>query len=239
MSDGFQFFDIIFLAMLAGFIILRLRSVLGRRTGNERPPSEEMQRRYEGAAEKPVAATIGGQNGAGDAPAMGGLGAEAAEYRLELDEHSPAFDGIEAIRQHDRGFDLEGFVAGARAAYDLILNGFWSGDREAFRPFVSDEVFDQFNEVIRERERDGMSLDNKLERVRRIEVVAARLHGSVAETVLRFVTDAIFVTVDSEGRVAEGNPVDEVEVQDIWTFERDLDSRDPNWTLVSTASDDA
>lgn len=239
MSDGFQFFDIIFLAMLAGFIILRLRSVLGRRTGNERPPSEEVQRRYEGTAEKPVPATMGGQNGAGDAPPMAGAGLEAAEYRLDLDEHSPAFDGIEAIRQRDRAFDLNGFVAGARGAYDLILNSFWSGDREAFRPFVSDEVFDQFDAVIRDREGEGVTLDNKLERVRRIEVVAARVNGSTAEIVLRFVTDAIFVTLDSEGRVLEGNPVDELEVQDIWTFERDLNSRDPNWTLVSTASEDA
>lgn len=239
MSDGFQFFDIIFIAMLAGFIILRLRSVLGRRTGNERPPSEEVQRRYEAPAEKPVAATVGGQNGRGDAPAIGGAGVEAPEYRLGLDENSPAFDGIEAIRRRDRSFDLDSFVAGARGAYDLILTGFWSGDREAFRPFVSNEVFEQFDAVIRERESAGLTLDNKLERVRRIDVVGARLNGTVAEITLRFTVDAVFVTLDSEGRVVEGTPVDEVEVQDVWTFERDLNSRDPNWTLISTASEDA
>lgn len=239
MSDGFQFFDIIFLAMLAGFVILRLRSVLGRRTGNERPPSEEMQRRYEGATEKPATATIGGQNAGVDGPTIAGSAGDVTEYEIDLDERSPAFEGIEAIRQRDRSFDLHGFLTGARGAYDLILNGFWDGDREAFRPFVSDEVFHQFDEVIREREQEGLSLDNKLERVRRIEVVAARIHGSMAEIVLRFVSDAIFVTLDSEGRVIEGNPVDELEVQDIWTFERDLNSRDPNWTLVSTASEDA
>lgn len=232
MSEGFQFFDIIFLAMLAGFIVLRLRSVLGRRTGSERPPSEEVQRRYSGRAmESPARdqATIDA------APATGA----PAPYRLVLKESSAAADGIAAIRQKDRHFNLDEFVRGASHAYDLILNGFWSGDRESFRPFVSPEIYEQFDRAIRNREKDGLTLQNRIEEVERIEVVDARLHGATAEITLRYHTEAVFVTSDREGRVIDGNPVDRVKVEDVWTFERDLTSTDPNWILISTASEDA
>jgi predicted lipid-binding transport protein (Tim44 family) len=227
MNEGFQFLDIIFLAMLAAFVALRLRSVLGRRTGNERRPSEEVQRRYSGAAKKdldgaPLGPTV-------DAPAD-------ADYRLILSPSSAAFDGIEAIRKRDRYFDFEGFVAGARGAYELILNAFWEGDRDTLRPFVSDEIFDRFDHAIRLRERDGQTLQNKLERVRRVEVRDAALKGTVAEISLVFVSDVVLVTVDAEGRVVEGNPVDVIDSRDIWTFERDLSTDDPNWTLIATCS---
>lgn len=235
MSEGFQFFDIIFLAMLAGFVVLRLRSVLGRRTGNERPPAEEAQGRYNGRPVQGPAA----DKAAADAALGIDVAAAPADYRLVLENASPASDGVEAIRQKDRHFNLDAFVRGAGDAYDLILNGFWSGDRDSFRPFVSREVYDQFDQAIRGREEDGISLQNSIEQVERIEVVDARLHGSMAEITLRFHTEAVFVTLDGEGRVIEGNPVDRVKVEDVWTFERDLTSNDPSWILISTASEDA
>ncbi len=229
MNEGFQFLDIIFLAMLAGFIALRLRSVLGRRTGHERRPDEANEERYPGAPKQ--------------APQTDDVGSDAApvnfpapDYRLIMSPSSPAFDGVEAIRRYDRDFHLEQFVAGARGAYEMILTSFWSGDREEFRPFVSDDVYAQFDAAIRMRVADGESLKNTLERVRHAEIIDASLNGALASITIRFVGDAILMTLDREGRIIAGDPQDTVEVKDEWTFERNLDNQDPNWTLVATHS---
>lgn len=239
MSDGFQFFDIIFLAMLAGFIALRLRSVLGRRTGNERPP-EEASRRYTGAP-KEEAKDSGKDSRADDhvtdaKPDSRVAAQSSVDYRLVLSPSSPAFDGIEAIRRQDHNFSSDQFAAGARAAYEMILTGFWSGNTAEFRPFVSDEVFAQFEAAIRMRKTEGQTLRNKLVRVRRVEYADAALSGSLASISVLFVSDAILTTLDSEGRIIAGDPADPVEVKDQWTFERDLRASDPNWVLVATHS---
>lgn len=227
MGEGFQILDIILLAMIAGFIALRLRSVLGRRTGEERPPSEQAQARYGGAEAK------------GGAPA-----ADAAEdlpptdYRLIIKPGSAAADGVEAIGRTDPHFDIESFAQGARGAYEMILEGFWQGDREAFRGFVSDDIFRQFDDAIAAREAAGQTLKNDLERVRSVEVVDADVVDGTASIAIRFTSDVVLMTVDSEGRVLSGNPVDKMDVKDVWTFERPLASADPNWTLVATRSED-
>lgn len=245
MNDGFQFIDIIFLAMLAGFIALRLRSVLGRRTGHERPP-EEASRRYTGAPKedakepaKDAALPPRGDDYVTDIKAdqrSANATQGGADYRLVLSPSSPAFDGIEAIRHKDRDFSPDQFAAGARAAYEMILSGFWSGRTADFRPFVSDEVFAQFEAAIRVRKAEGQTLRNKLERVRRVDFADAGLTGSLASISLLFVSDAILTTLDSEGRIIAGDPADPVEVKDQWTFERDLRTADPNWILVATHS---
>lgn len=230
MSEGFQILDIILLAMIAGFIALRLRSVLGRRTGHERPPSEQTQARYGGAESKSAPA---------DAPP---IDAPAADYRLILKPGSAAADGVDAIARRDGAFDLDSFVQGARGAYELILDGFWRGDREAFRAFVSDDIFNQFDAAIAAREADGETVKNTLDRVRSVEVVSADIRasssGDMASIAVRFTADVVVMTLDRDGRVVSGNPVDKVEVKDVWTFERRLDSADPNWTLVATRSED-
>ncbi|MBW7835183.1 MAG: Tim44 domain-containing protein [Sphingomonadales bacterium] len=230
MSDGFQFIDIIFLAMLAVFIALRLRSVLGRRTGHERPPSEEATERAGAPEQKtaPTAAAAG--HPAGEAP--------AADYRFILKSSSPAFDGVDAIVRQDPSFSPESFAAGARSAYQLILEGFWQADSDAFRPFVSREIFQQFDGAIKARQAAGEQVKNTLEKVRAVEIVEAGVRDGMARVVVRFTADIITMTVDKEGRVTEGNPVDTIEVKDVWTFERQLASADPNWMLVATRSEE-
>lgn len=227
MGEGFQILDIVLLAMIAGFIALRLRSVLGRRTGHERPPSEQVQARYGGAENKGAVP-----------PLDAGEGASPADYRLILKPGSAAADGIDAISRADPHFNLSTFAQGARGAYEMILEGFWQGDREAFRGFVSDDIFRQFEDVIAAREAAGETLKNSLERVRSMEIVDAKAANGMATISVRFTSDVVLMTVDSEGRVLSGNPVDKVDVKDVWTFERPLASADPNWTLVATHSED-
>ncbi|MDA5192371.1 Tim44/TimA family putative adaptor protein [Govanella unica] len=242
MNDGFQFLDIIFLAMLAGFIALRLRSVLGRRTGHERPP-EEASRRYTGAPKDdskapekdPVKDRDYGMDVEPDAKPVV-MTQNTTDYRMVLSPSSPAFDGVEDIRRRDPGFSPSQFAAGARAAYDMILTGFWDGKTAEFRPYVSDEVFAQFEAAIRMRKTEGQTLRNKLDRVSRVEFADASLNGTVASISMLFVSDAILTTLDREDRIIAGDPSDPVEVNDQWTFERDLRGNDPNWILVATHS---
>ena len=231
MSDGFQFIDIIFLAMLAAFIALRLRGVLGRRTGHERRQSEEATERA-GAPEKKAASAE-----AAPADRLPGE-APAADYRFTLKSSSPAFDGVDAIARHDPSFSPENFAAGARSAYQLILEGFWHGDSDAFRPFVSREIFQQFDTAIKARQAAGEQVKTTLEKVRAVEIVEAGVSDGMARVVVRLTADIITMTVDKEGRVIEGNPVDTIDVKDVWTFERQLASADPNWTLVATRSEE-
>ena len=231
MSDSFPYLDIVLIAMFAAFVALRLRSVLGRRTGSERGPSQETQRRYNDSAdpEKPSDFTEDPDQGT-DAP--------AADYRMVLNPSSRAFGGIEAIRDVDPSFDIDQFVAGARGAYDLILNAFWSGNLEDMKPFASESVHQDFVNALAALEDENQSLHNQLERVRKIEVRDARLEdGKRAEITLAFTSDVLLVTKDDEGRIIAGDPVDPAEVIDIWTFERVLGSDDPNWVLVATDSE--
>ncbi|MEX1147324.1 MAG: Tim44/TimA family putative adaptor protein [Sphingomonadales bacterium] len=230
MNESFPYIDIILLAMFAGFIALRLRSVLGRRTGSERPPSEDVQKRY---SDESPDSTVNRNDVAMDDDMP------QADYRLVVDPSTAAAREIESISAADRGFDMEQFAAGARGAYDLILNAFWNNELDEIRPFVSDPVYKDFATAAEGLASDGSSFDNTLERVRKIELDDARLDDQRAEITLRFISDVRLVTKDREGRVIAGNPVDETEAIDVWTFERDLVSRDPNWVLVATASEAA
>jgi len=231
MSDSFPYLDIVLIAMFAAFVALRLRSVLGRRTGNERGPSEETQRRYSDSANADAPSDF--PEGADQ-----GMDAPVADYRMVLNPSSKAFDGIEAIRDADPGFDIDQFVAGARGAYDLILNAFWSGNLEDMKPFASPSVYQDFVDALSALEDEKQSLHNQLERVRKIEFRDASLEdGKRAEITLAFTSDVLLLVKDSEGRIIAGDPVDPAEIIDIWTFERMLDSDDPNWLLVATDSE--
>lgn len=225
MGDGFQYLDIILLAMIAAFIALRLRSILGRRTGNEGTQPE--QRGFPSAVKADgVAAPVDGQ-----APDPGG-----DNLGVNLDSASPAYDGIRKIRGRDGSFDLEIFISGAQSAYDMILEAFWRGDTETLEVLVGDEVRSHFERAITDRQKAGLVVGNKLVAIRNVDVEDASLAGTLARITVKFVSDIILVTRDSENRVVEGDITDTVKVIDIWTFERDLKKSDPNWILVATRS---
>lgn len=237
MSDSLQFVDIIIWAMIAGFIFLRLRSVLGRRTGDERPRQNRNPRGFgqksAGAAEDATEDARDGQNG---------RDAEFAPAGAEGDEGIGAFHGLapqvrqslEAIWRRDKAFDLEVFLDGAKKAYEVILEGFWAGTRDDIRPFISDDIFDQFSSAIDAREKEGLTVENKLVETTELSVDDARLEGDIAEITLRFTSDIISITKNRDGDLVEGDMSDAVKVTDIWTFARNTQSRDPNWTLIAT-----
>lgn len=213
--------EIVFLAMLAGFIGLRLYHVLGRRTGHERPVGDPFR------ATAPELARPGPPAGAGEPQVR-----PRAELPAELPGDVRA--GLEAIRRADRQFDLDSFLAGARAAYQTILEAFWRGDLEELAELVSDDVLADFRAAIEDRRARGETLENRLIGVDRAQVAAARMNGNMAEVTVRFDATIVAVTRNDRGEVVAGDPGARVETHDVWTFSRHVASPDPVWLLVAT-----
>ncbi|MDP7651602.1 MAG: Tim44/TimA family putative adaptor protein [Rhodospirillales bacterium] len=224
MGDGFPFIDIILFAMVAAFLILRLRGVLGRRDGHEGPrPDPFLPPGKESADGKVVALPDRAAADASSAPAD----AEAA---------TPLESGFAEIRKSDPGFDPSEFSSGARLAFEMILGAFATGDTEALKPLLSPEVYGNFARAISDRTEAGEVLQETLVGINSSDIVEAFVEGPVANVTIKFVSDQVNVTHDRDGKVVSGDPESSVEVTDFWTFGRDTRSRDPNWTLVGTRS---
>lgn len=211
-------YEIVLLAMVALFVGLRLYSVLGRRTGAEQQP---ILRPADTAAPAEGAAPVADL--AAERPEAAGLAYEEA-----------AAGGIRAIVAADPGFDVARFVEGGQAAYRMILEAFWRGDREELRYLSAPEVFASFEAAIAEREAAGHVLENRLVTIERAVIQDARLIGRVAEIDMRFDADIAAVTRDRDGNVIAGTLTDAIPTHDVWTFRRTLGSQDPNWLLVDT-----
>ena len=222
MSEGFAYIDILFFAMVAAFIALRLRSVLGRRTGHERRRTEPVGRPAESGGEKVVAL-----------PGRAGAKTEADAVIADLSDGSVK-GGLTQIRLADAGFDLDHFLSGARQAFEMIVEAFAAGDKDALRPLLAPDVFDGFARAIDERRAAGHHLDTQLIGIKSAEIVEAGMVGSRARIAVRFVSEQVNVTRDAEGRVVEGEPDTPEDVTDVWAFERDTRAADPNWELVET-----
>ncbi len=239
MSDFLDVYNIFFL-ILAVAIFLRLRSVLGRRTGNERPPIDPYSSR--GEQDAPAARTASDNvvtlprqnNGQGTA------GAETDEQIEHIDKIAPEGsalnDALRTILSADRAFDPQHFIAGARSAYEMIVTAFAQGDRQALKQLLAHDVYDGFVGAIADRESRGESIESTFIGIDKSDIVEANLNNSTTQITLRFKSQLISVTRDSEGRIIEGDPNAIVEVTDIWTFARDVSSQDPNWKLVATES---
>jgi predicted lipid-binding transport protein (Tim44 family) len=230
MGEGFQFIDIILFAMIAAFLILRLRSVLGRHRHDGRPPRDP----YEKPRTLPTDETVVTLPDRSE-PARG------TARRVETPVVDPAATPLEAaitrIRIADPRFELREFVAGAKAAFEMIVEGFAKADRKTLQMLLAPEVYENFEGAIREREQKNHTLENTLIRIVTVEPVEAELEGSQASITLKIVSEQVNVTRNAAGEVVDGNANHITEVTDIWTFSRDLRSRDPNWKLVATRSE--
>lgn len=234
--SGLPVVEILFLAGLAVFIAFRLYSVLGRRTGNERPPFDPMNqreridtRRTTSAAKDDNVVPLPRSRDAVRPPVVvGGVEAKIAPA-------SPLAAGIEQVRQADRNFDPDGFVSGAKAAHEMIAKAYAQGDRSTLKPLLSDDVFASFDAAIGAREKAGHKIDFSFIGLKLANLEEVSLRGRIAEVTVRFVSELISATRDAAGAVIEGAAGVVREVTDVWTFARDTRSGDPNWKLVSTA----
>ena len=218
MGDGYQFLDIVVFAVIAGLLVLRLRSVLGRRTGNERrrdpfaPPAP-------GKAPEKVVTLLPARDRAPPPVPPGPV---------------PVASGIAALKAADKSFDEASFLAGARSAFEIIVNAFAKGDTASLQPLLSEQVFASFSEAIRTRAGQHETLETTLLSIKAVEIAAAGVDRGTAHVTVKFVSDQVNVTRAADGSVVEGSPDQVEEKTDLWTFVRPLPSRDPNWTLVAT-----
>jgi predicted lipid-binding transport protein (Tim44 family) len=237
MHDVFDIYTIIFLA-LAVFIFLRLRSVLGQRTGRERPPYDPYSARdkMRPAAEKVI--SLPNRAAETQKPAEKPADVPAAtptdRWNGVAAAGSPVAAGLDAIVAADPKFDAKHFVVGARSAYEMIVTAFAEGDRRALKDLLSRDVYDGFDGAIADREKKGNKLETRFVSIDSADITGAETRGRTAQVTVRFVSQLVSVTRDAQGVVVDGNPDKVTDVTDVWTFARDVSSRDPNWKLVAT-----
>jgi predicted lipid-binding transport protein (Tim44 family) len=229
-------YTIIFLA-LAVFIFLRLRNVLGQRTGGERPPFDRAARNAVQGAQDNNVITVPGKLIDPGAPAPSADASPVGDRWKGLAESDSALArGLDAIVAQDSSFDPRHFISGARSAYEMIVLAFANGDRRALRDLLSSEVYDSFDAVIKDRELHEQKTETRFVSVDKAELVGAELRDKTAQLTIRFVSQMISVTRDKTGAIVDGNPEKVADITDIWSFARDISSRDPNWKLVGTGS---
>lgn len=214
---GVAVFYVVLLAMVAGFLALRLYSVLGKRSGHEQPLPKPAEERVASVAVP-----------------------RAIEPPAEMREPATRpFDsatepGLRAIVSAEPSFDVTRFLEGAKSAYRMILEAFWRGDEAALRDLVSDDVHAAFVEAIEARNAQGQVLDNRLIAIERATIVSAGVANGEARVAVRFDADIAAVTRDADGNVVAGSTSDAVQTHDVWTFVRTVRASDPNWILADT-----
>jgi predicted lipid-binding transport protein (Tim44 family) len=224
MSGGFPL-DLILFAMVAAFLVLRLRSVLGRRTGFERPAQPEARPAgFDPRGPRPPEA-------AQDAPPPAG----GRSRRVIPDPRTPPGQALARMASLDSSFDPQRFLDGAQTAFGMIVQAFAAGDRQTLRALLSDETYAGFEQAISGRERAGETQQTEIRAFNELAIEEADLRGSVASVTVRFVTDQINMTTAANGEVTAGSDA-VTELTDLWTFQRDLQAADPTWRLIATRS---
>jgi predicted lipid-binding transport protein (Tim44 family) len=232
-------FDVttIVFAALAIFVLFKLRSVLGTKTGNERPPSDPFKRR----SEPPAANGEDGGNvvrlpgAAQPAPDVAAPAAPAKEVYTGLATEA-AWPGLDEIRRADPSFEAKSFLDGAKTAYEMIVTAFAAGNRAMLSGLLAKDVFDSFAGEIAAREARGETVEMTFVSIEKATITDAHLKGGVAQISIDFVSKLITATREKSGVVVDGSPEKVVDVVDIWTFAREVRARDPNWKLVATGA---
>ena len=213
--------ELVLLAMVAAFLGLRLYSVLGKRSGHEQ--EEPLGRSVD---PRPVATVA---QPAREAAPLPDPSAERADLVMTTAE-----PGLRGIVQADRRFELSQFLEGAKAAYAMILEAYWKGDRAQLSYLCDADVAASFVEAIDSREERGERLENRLIRIDKVRIVGADYNAPEGRITLQFDADIAALVRDRDGAMIGGSLSDAVETHDVWTFARDLKSDDPNWRLVET-----
>ncbi len=222
-SGGFPI-DIVLFAMIAAFLVLRLRSVLGKRQGFEQSaePVEPVEAPFRPMAPKPAGPTI---DGAASPPPARILPAPA----------SPAGQALARMTAVDRRFDAARFLDGAEGAFRIIVTAFAAGDRAALQPLLSEETWHAFEGAIAAREAAGETQRTEIRSIESAVIEQADLRGTIADITVRIVSDQINLTIGHDGLPAAGTDA-VTEITDLWTFERNLAAPDPTWRLVAARS---
>jgi predicted lipid-binding transport protein (Tim44 family) len=218
-----EILDIVLIAV-AGFLLFRLYTVLGRRTGHERP-SDDAGYRFQPDPEAPAT------------PAADNVTALAGAKQADARPSDPVAQGLADIKGADRSFETERFLSGARQAYETIVTAYANADRAALKPLLSDEVFQAFEQSVAARESAKETTQFTFVGFKDAKIVHAALNARAAEVTVAFGAQFISAVMSAQGAVIEGSPTTVRDVTDVWTFARDTRARDPNWTLVATSGE--
>ena len=239
MSEAFDIYTLLFL-VLAVVIFIRLRNVLGRRTGNERPPYDpyttpDAKRAGAPDANEPVVALPRGRSARAPVEASG-PSMEDIETRLGryATKDSPLGQSLTSLMRADPGFDPAAFLDGAKMAYEAIVMAFAEGEEATLEQLLGADVFEGFQRAIRERDTRGEKVLSSLVGIDKADIIETEIKNRTAYVTVKFVSELISVTRDADGEVIEGDPKKVREVTDIWTFAREVASKNPNWKLVAT-----
>jgi predicted lipid-binding transport protein (Tim44 family) len=210
--------QLLVLAGIAVFLILRLKNVLGTREGFEKPPLPKSNGRADRSGFEVI---------------EGGPDRDITDH---VDENSTHAKALSAMKRVEPSFSVSEFLQGGRGAYEMILMGFERGELDSIQPFMSEEIFDSFVEAVAHREDQGLTIEADFLGVRETTVVEAKFDESEqrAEITMRFVAEMTSVVRDRGGDIIEGDSKTVKKQKDTWTFARDMGSDDPNWHLVAT-----
>ncbi len=233
MNQVFDPLNLLILAV-AVVILLRLRSVLGTRTGHERrydpysaTEASEKARRGDGKV-----IPLPGSKPAEEIHAIDS--ADAPVWQGVAEEGSSLAKSLEKLARADKSFEVQSFIEGAKMAYEMIVTAFAEGDRKSLKPLLSKDVYEGFAAAIAEREKADETIDTQIVGIDKADIVAASVNGRRASVTVKFQSQMISVKRDSEGAVVEGDERAIQNITDVWSFDRDVTARDPNWRLVAT-----
>jgi predicted lipid-binding transport protein (Tim44 family) len=229
MNEVFDIYTIVFL-VLAVVIFLRLRSVLGRRNGHERPPTDIYRPSSRTAENEDNVVPLPGRDPSADA-----AGADSED---EAEPATPLEKDLRDIARADPTFSPGNFVEGAQMAYEMIVSAFAAGDRKALKPLLARDVFDGIVSVIDDRESRNETVESNFIGISKAEITEASLEGRNATVTVKFVSELVSATRNEAGAVVDGDPTEVMTVTDVWAFSRDVTNRDPNWKLVATETTD-
>ena len=235
MSDGFQFIDIIFFAMIAAFLVLRLRGVIGRRDGHEGSFRDAFKNQDKEQPDNNPDNNIVSFPDHKESPPEEDA-RDVDEFDAGEGDDDSMVQGLRLIIEADPKFKPEEFLSGAKIAFELIIGAFAAGDAGALKPMLNAEVFANFSQAIRDREQAGETLEDTLIGIKAAEIVEAYIEDRTSNITIKLVSEQINATRDEDGNVIDGDPNAVIDVTDFWTFSRGIKSRDPNWTLVATSS---
>lgn len=230
-GSSFDVTTIIF-AALALFVVWKLRSVLGTRTGHERRPDQPPGRARGDSEMGKVVRLPGAANGTGQA----GASRQHDDTRWDglADRGGAVWEGLDKLDAAEPGFDPRQFLEGAKGAYEMIITSFAAGDRNTLRKLLSAEVLDSFSQVISDRENRGERVETTFVSLDKARIDEVQLKNKTAQITVAFDSKLITATYDREKNLIDGNPEKIVDVSDTWTFARDVGTNDPNWRLVGT-----
>ena len=213
--------QLLVLAGIAVFLILKLRSVLGTRDGFEQPPADMREMEQAQNARNSFEVIDGGPD---------------EDITDHVDENSESGKALAAMKRIEPSFSVEEFLGGARGAYEMILMAFENGELDDVKPFLADEVFETFVDVVGAREDEGLTVEAVFGGVRETTLVEAEFDRATdtAEISVRLVGELSSVVRNAEGEIVEGSPDVMKRQKDVWTFARTMGRDDPNWQLVAT-----